>query len=330
MPITVSPRQLQQRANLYHQLAQLSAAGVTLVSALELVERHPPARSDRAPLARVRQSILHGSSFTDGLLATGRWLPAFDVALLHAGEQSGRLPDCFKLLADHYTGGARLARQVFADLAYPLLVVHVAVFLLPFPEFFASGNTAAYLAKTIGGLAPFYLLVLFFVFALQGRHGFAWRAWVERVLHPVPWLGSARRAMALARLAAALESLLSAGVSILQAWPIAALACGSPALIRAVASFEPRWAAGEPPGDTLSQSRGFPEVFSSLYHSGEISGKLDESLRHLHQLYQEEGTRKMHLVARWGPQLFYFVVAFFVAMKVIAFYRGLGAAWDNL
>ena len=28
------------------------------------------------------------------------WLPAFDIALLHAGEHSGRLDACFRLLGD--------------------------------------------------------------------------------------------------------------------------------------------------------------------------------------------------------------------------------------
>ena len=31
-------------------------------------------------------------------------------------------------------------------------------------------------------------------------------------------------------------------------------------------------------------------------HSGEISGKLDETLRRLHVYYQEEGTHKLQLV----------------------------------
>ena len=46
----VTPGQFTQRAEFYHQLAQLTAAGIGVVQALEQIKRHPPASSFRAPL----------------------------------------------------------------------------------------------------------------------------------------------------------------------------------------------------------------------------------------------------------------------------------------
>jgi type II secretory pathway component PulF len=330
MPMTITPRQLQQRAEFYQQLGQLTAAGVTLLAALDLLERNPPARSDLPRLRHIRESIHQGSTLSDALLGTGRWLPSFDIALLYAGEQSGRLPECFRLLAGYYTERARLARQVMADLAYPVVLLHLAVFIFPFPNLFLTGNWAGYLASTVVVLAPLYAVVLLLVFAFQGRHGEAWREMLERILHPVPLLGPARRALALARLAAALEALLSAGVTVIEAWAISALACGSPVLRRAVAGWEPNVRAGQTPAEAVSQSPVFPELFANLYRSGEISGKLDESLRHLHQYYQEEGTRKLHLVAQWGPRLFYLLIALVVAFKVVTFWQGYFQTLNNV
>lgn len=318
----VTPRQLQQRAEFYHQLSQLTAAGVTLLAALEMNERNPPARSFRPPLRRIIQSIQEGSTFSDALLLVSPWLPSFDSALLHAGELSGRLPNCFKLLSDHYADRARLARQVLNDLAYPLFILHLAVFIFPFAQFFISGNLAVYLAKTLGVLAPLYGGAFLLIYALQGRRGEAWRETVEKVLHPIPVLGAARRSLALARLAAALEALLSAGVTVLEAWEIAALACGSPALRRAVARWQPLVRAGTTPGEAVSGSSAFPELFANLYRTGEISGQLDDSLRNLHNYYQEEGTRKLHLVAQWSPRLAYLVILLGVAFKIVHFYLG--------
>jgi type II secretory pathway component PulF len=322
MPLTFTPRQFQQRADLYQQLGQMTAAGVTLVSSLELVERNPPARSDLQPLAVVLAGLREGATFSGALLATGRWLPTFDIALLHAGEQSGRLPDCFRLLSKHYDDRARLTRQVIADLAYPICLLHLAVFLFPFAQFFLSGNWVAYLAQTVGVLLPLYALVLLPICAFQGRRGEQWRETLERFLHPVPLLGPARRALALARLAAALEALLSAGVTIIEAWEIAALACGSPMLRRAVTAWTPQVRAGQTPAEAVSRAGVFPELFANLYRTGEVSGKLDESLRSLHQYYQEEGTRKFHLLAQWAPRLFYLLVVLAIAFKVIQFWLG--------
>ena len=61
-------------------------------------------------------------------------------------------------------------------------------------------------------------------------------------------------------------------------------------------------------------------MFANLYYTGEVSGQLDDSLRRLSKYYQEEGRRKLHNVAKWGPQFFYLGVAAMVGFKVIAFY----------
>ena len=66
----------------------------------------------------------------------------------------------------------------------------------------------------------------------------------------------------------------------------------------------------------------FPELFGNLYSTGEISGQLDESLRNLHTYYQEDATRKLHLLAQWVPRFLYFVVAGLIAWKIISFYLG--------
>jgi type II secretory pathway component PulF len=49
MSLTVTPGQLNQRAEFYHQLSQLTAAGIGLLQALGQLKRNPPARSYREP-----------------------------------------------------------------------------------------------------------------------------------------------------------------------------------------------------------------------------------------------------------------------------------------
>src|SRR5438105_1760210 len=102
MPLLPTPRQLAHRAEFYHQLAQLIDAGITLPQALDTLHRAPPARSYRQPLQRLIASLMEGCTFSQSLQQLGSWLPSFDIALLRAGEQSGRLPNCLKLLAEYY------------------------------------------------------------------------------------------------------------------------------------------------------------------------------------------------------------------------------------
>ncbi len=322
MPLVVTPGHLSRQAEFYHQLGSLLSAGVGVIQALEQLQRAPPARWFRRPLADTLGLLREGTTFTEALGRSGTWLPSFDLALLQAGEQSGRLDACCRLLAGYYESRAQMARSLMADLAYPVFLLHAGVFLFPFPQLFLTGNVAVYLGKTVGALAPLYGLVLVVLLACQGRRGERWRSVIERALRPLPLLGTARRSLALARLAAALEALLNAGVGMLQAWPLAAAASGSPALRRVVASWAEPLQAGSTPAELLRASPEFPEVFANLYHTGEISGGLDETLKRLYAYYQEEASRKFKLVVQWGPRLVYLGIMLLIAWRVVSFYLG--------
>ncbi|MGA2866097.1 MAG: type II secretion system F family protein [Verrucomicrobiota bacterium] len=321
MALIITPGQFSRRAEFYQQLSGLTSAGLGLVAALGQLERKPPARSYREPIRQTLQGLAEGSTLTESLGRLDcRWLPAFDVTLLQAGEQSGRLDASFRLLADYYADRARIARQLIADLTYPAFVFHFAVFILPFSQFFLSGNWVRYLCQTAGVLVPIYAVIGLVVYAAQSRHGERWRALVERVLHPVPVLGMARRDLALGRLAGSLEALLNAGVSVVEGWELAAAASGSPALRRAVLAWRPQVEGGQTPAEALGASRQFPELFANQYATGEISGRLDETLGRLHRYYQEEGSRKLHALARWFPRAVYLVVMILIAYRIVSWW----------
>jgi type II secretory pathway component PulF len=325
MPFIVTPRQFTQRAELYHQLGQLTSAGLGLVRALEQVKRNPPARSFRKPIQDLLDQLAKGGTFTEALQHTA-WFPAFDIALLEAGERSGRLDACLRLLADYYNDRARIAKQVISQLIYPVGLIHFAAFVflivLPYAHSQFNASLLWLFVKAALVLSPLYFFTFFLIYATQNKHGEKWRAQIESLVHPIPILGTARRFLALARLAAALEALISAGVNIIEAWDLAATASGSPALRRAVENWKPQVVAGRTPAEVLNDCPKFPEMFANLYASGEISGKLDDSLRRLYAYYNEEGTRKLHAFAQWAPRLVYCIVAVIIAYKVITFYTG--------
>jgi type II secretory pathway component PulF len=326
-----TPGQLRQRAEFYRQLGQLTAAGITIPTSLDQLRRHPPGRAYRQPLQRLVSDLAGGCSLTDAVRRLGTWLPEFDIALLHAGEHSGRLDACFRLLADYYEERARTARQLIADLAYPVLLFHFALLVFGFVRWLQpGGSTWLFLVQTVGVLIPVYGASALMVYAGQSRHGETWRGLMEKVLHPLPVLGTARRYLALARLAAALEALLGAGVTIIEAWELAGAACGSPALRRTILAWRPLVDAGETPAEVVHASGRFPEMFANQYSSGEISGKLDETLRNLHRYYQEEGSRKLRAFAQWTPRAIYFGVMLLIGYMIIRwwsnYFQQVGAA----
>ena len=60
MPLIITPGQLKQRAELYHQLGIMIAAGLSVHKALEHLQSHPPSLSLRAPISRLAGAIVPG------------------------------------------------------------------------------------------------------------------------------------------------------------------------------------------------------------------------------------------------------------------------------
>ena len=316
----ITPRQLAQRSECYHQLNQLTTAGVPIIKTLEMLSRSPPSPGMRRPLRTTAAGLESGFTFAEALRRSGTWFAAFDLALLEAAEHSGRLDAVFRMLADYYQTRAELARKLLGGIAYPAFLLHFAIFIFPFPNLFLTGNVAAYLGQTFGVLLPIYVVVLLGVFAAQGSHGEPWRAVIEGILAPIPLLGSARRSLALARLSAALEVLLGAGVTMIEAWALAAAASGSPQLKRTVRSWKSRLQSGSTPAEEVRASRKFPELFANLYGTAELSGQLEDALKRLRIYYQEEGSRQLQFLAAWTPRFAYLIVAAMIAYRVIKFW----------
>src|SRR5512140_327908 len=277
MALSVLPWRLGQRAELYHQLGQLVGAGIVLPRALEQLRRNPPAKSYERPLATVITQLNEGSTFAEALVCAGKWMPSFDLALLQAGEQSGRLDACFRLLAEYYRERAVVARQMIADLLYPVFLLHFAVLIFSFVAFVGSGNWQSFGLQVLLLLAPLYLFVVVVIYATQSSRNESWRAMMERLLGLVPVLGAGRRSMALSRLAACLEALLNAGVNIIDAWEMAGSASGSPFLRRTITRWRPDIEAGVTPAEVVKGSRAFPQLFEDEYATGEITRSLDQT-----------------------------------------------------
>src|SRR3954466_1995318 len=109
-----TPGQLAKRGEFYHQLGQLTGAGIGLLKGIEIQRRSPPAQNFKRPLSIILQHLGQGSSFSESIRHTGPWMPEFDQALLDAGERSGRLPACFQMLAENYAERSRLGKKTLS------------------------------------------------------------------------------------------------------------------------------------------------------------------------------------------------------------------------
>lgn len=328
MPFIITPGELNRRAEFYHQLQQLTGAGLGIVRSLDQLRRTAPSRAYRVRIEQLLQLVEAGNPLAESMRAVPDWLPDFDITLIEAGEKSGRLDQSFRMLGDYYVERAKIARKVIGALAYPAFLIHLLVAVMTIVLFFWYPHFCLF---PFLGLIGLYILVFVLIYLAQSKHSEAWRAKVEFVFHIIPVVGKARRHLAIGRFSAALEALISAGVSIIEAWDLAARASGSVSLQRTVASWIPLLRAGKTPAEMLETSGTFPHIFTNQYAAGEVSGKLDETLERLRDYYQESGGRRVQMLAQWVPIGIYLLVLIAGGAFVIWFYiTYFGRAFDAI
>src|SRR4051812_11544880 len=127
----VTPGMLNRRAEFYHQLGATIAAGVPLISALELAVKNSNIGSERKIVPLLIQQLHSGMTFSQSMVQTKGWMPEFDIALLSVGEQSGRLDSSFKILGGYYSTRARIIRDTISDLIVTICTLHVFILIFP-------------------------------------------------------------------------------------------------------------------------------------------------------------------------------------------------------
>lgn len=325
----VTPGQLNRRAQLYDQLAAMIAAGVPLGKALEMASRNRVLRESQKVITALIGYLQEGHTFTDSMQKVQGWLPEFDVALLSAGEQSGRLDFSFRLLGRYYASRARIIRDTIASLFVTIITLHVLLLVMP-PELITQ-TARGIMDNNFSACLPFifwkcivfgvlYGVVFAFIFACQGNRGERWRSLIETIFDLVPVLRTARKYLALARLASALDALLNAGVAVGKSWEMAAAASGSLYLRRELMKWIPKLETGVTPAEMVGQIRYFPEIFVNLYESGEISGRIDETLVRLNTYFEDEGFRSLRLFSRILNGVIYAIVVLSAAIFIIHFW----------
>ncbi|HSY17190.1 MAG TPA: type II secretion system F family protein [Candidatus Acidoferrales bacterium] len=326
----VTPAQLTRRAQLYEQLAASLAAGLPLIQALEMASRNRTMRGSQQTILALIGHLNEGYTFADSMKKTSGWLSDFDVALLSVGEESGRLDVAFRQLARYYTNRVRIIGDAIKGSLVSVATLHVALLIFPLDSFVAFvvgivngeyANCLPFLIHRFIVFGSLYGTVIFLIFACGSKRGEGWRSMVEDIFGCVPMLRVSLKYFVIARLAAALDALSSAGVSAVRTWEMAAEACGSPRLKRQILHWAPQLETGVTPAEMVNQIPYFPEMFSNLYFTAEMTGKHDETLERLQVYFEQEGVRLMQWFTRIMNGIFYACVAVYVAYKVISFWK---------
>jgi general secretion pathway protein F len=297
----------QELALLTRQLSTLVGAGLPLVDCLSaLIDQVETARTKRI-LSQIREQVTEGTSLADALKAHPRIFTDLYVNMVRAGEASGALDVVLLRLADYTENYAMLRDKVRTALTYPTLMAIVGTSILFFllsyvvpkvTKIFAENKAALPMMTTVllavsGFLADYWWLVVgVIIIAVIGvRLSIrtpAGRLRYDRYVLSIPYVGKLLKKVALARFSRTLATLLTSGITLMQALDIVKNVVSNTVLSKAIEEARASIREGQSIAPPLKKSGLFPSMLIHMVAVGEKSGELEQMLSKAADAYDNE------------------------------------------
>ena len=289
------------------QFATMIGAGLPMVQCLDILAQQSEAMEMRNVIAKVKESVQAGSTLADALSKHKKAFDELYVSMVDAGEIGGALDQILLRLATYREKADALTRKVKGALVYPGVIVTVAtgvvfvmltyivpVFAKLFEGLGAELPGPTQMVLKISGFLRGNILTLFFLLvALVVAYRFysrtdSGRLNIDKLKLKAPLIGNLLRKSAISRFTRTLGTLLSSGVSILDALEITAKTAGNRVIQNAIRKSVLSIAEGETITQPLKESGVFPPMVTQMISVGEKTGGLDEMLQKIADFYDEE------------------------------------------
>jgi len=305
------------------QLATLLHAGLALDEALRIMDELVDRPSERQCLQALLKKISGGATLADAMAAQPAAFPNFYISMIRAGEAGGSLEAVLDRLAEFLDRSQAAKEHIRSALLYPLIVALTccASILVLFtvvvprfrPLFEQAGGALPPAARTllsISNLVEAYwwlgvigVVMIAAALVMQFKHPASRRRW-ESWLLKVPALGKLITKMEVARFSRTLGTLLKNGVSLLSALAITRETIRNRVFLEAVATVIDRVKTGKGLAEPLMQTRVFPSLAVHLVRVGEESGRQEEMLFKIADIFEAETRRNVDRVLDLlGPAL---------------------------
>jgi MSHA biogenesis protein MshG len=297
----------EQLLMLSRQLHTLLRAGVPLLRALQGLQTSSSDAGLRALLRDLLKSLDEGFELSQAMARRGDVFDAFYVSMVRVGESTGGLADIFLSLHEHLEFQRFMREQIASALRYPKFVIAamviamivINIMVIPaFAKVFANLNTelplmTRILLGTSKAFVQGWPLMLVSALALLAgvklwlRNPAGRLIW-DRVKLRLPVAGKVVLKGALARACRSLALALRSGVPVLPGLALAADVVDNAHLAKALSGMRGSIERGESVLIAANRAHIFTPVVLQMVAVGEETGKLDEMLEEIGQVYQRE------------------------------------------
>lgn len=289
------------------QLHTMLDAGLTLTSALKILEKQVKNEHLKKTIRGVWTKVEEGNSFSEALRQYPSVFSTLFVHMVNAGEVGGVLDEMLKRLALYYERQAEIRAKLRSAMTYPIVlmvicacvVIFLLVFILPrFAGIFRSmGVSIPVVTQTLldagrflreqwyvlaGMLAGAAVLVKMYIMTPAGRYK------LDELKLKIPVFGDLVRKTIAAQFTQMLAILVSGGIPIMTALDVVTDSIGNRAVGKVLREVTVLVGEGKPIAVPLEESGVFPEMVVDMIRVGEESGSLDRMLEKVSHFYERE------------------------------------------
>jgi type IV pilus assembly protein PilC len=289
------------------QLQVLIGSGVPLVQALDILGDQASSANLRSLCTGVKNRVSEGSFLWEALSGYPKSFPRLYLALVRAGESSGALDQMLRRLSSYLEDNDRLKKMLKSAMMYPAIVISIGalviaamlIFVIPKFEELIKQNGGELPAPTQfvinashflgqywyiigGGMTAAYIFLKRFYGTPEGR------AMYDRMMFRAPLFGALMQKGGTARFTRTLATLLSSGVSLLDAIDICKQTIDNAVLEEAVGRVRAEIEQGKGLSQVFAKLEVFPKMAVQMMAVGENTGQLDKMLEKVADFYEAE------------------------------------------
>jgi len=292
------------------QMSTMISAGVPLTRALSTMESQTTNKYFQTVIAGIQHDVEGGMSLADAFEKYPKVFSEIYVNMVRAGEAGGILDDIMKRLASQVEQDASMRKKVKGAMTYPIVILAVTViaffgitmFVLPkigkiltdlggedaklpiYTEIMLSVSDIMqhYGLFVIVGLVAVIFVFLKYIKTPKGKFQF------HRILLNIPVIKDIIIKIAIARFSRTFASLMSSGVTVLEALRITGGAIGNKVIQKELEEAAKEVKNGKQLSEPLSKSKHFPPIVSQMLAIGEETGETDKILIKVADFYEEE------------------------------------------
>ena len=318
-------------------LASLLRAGVPILKAISIISEQSENANLKLMLYNIYNAVKDGSRFSSALMKYPKVFSYLYVAIINAGEDSGSLPGALLRIAEYRAKQEEMLSRIRMALAYPILMAVVGISTVVFMLTFVVPRLTG-IFTSIGQALPMPTRILISVSASL-RQSWPWiililviailsarkqlntqngRMFFSAFKLRFPVFGRFVFKSELARFSRTLELLIRNGIPILKAIDIAIPVLENELIKNQLRRSYKDLEQGGSFGKSLKESKLIPLFVTNLIIVGEESGRLDEALSEVANIYERETDEAMKVMTNLLEPLMILATGLVVGFIVIA------------